>query len=294
METSVFDQNFTSAYIPHEVFYITPAPIALSDPYYRLNRAGFTSETPINFFIKRTGLYGLNLIHCITKGCGSVTLRGKKYRIKAGMLFILPANEAHCYESDATDPMGLLWFEYQGANSNALTQSVVDQQGPVISGNIYQEISLQCALLLSSPHPTLQEETQILYHILVTIGLQANDAASYRNKKDLAILEYIDAHLGEKLTLMQVGTYFGYHPNYLSTRFTKIAGMTFLQYILYRRLRQACYLLVTTDKPIEQISSDLGFYDVSHFIQRFKAAEGVTPLRYRKESSGLVHAFQTE
>lgn len=57
-----------------------------------------------------------------------------------------------------------------------------------------------------------------------------------------------------------------------------------------RLLRYACYLLIDTQWPIERIAQELGFYDVSHFIQRFKAAEGIMPARYRHENLGLASA----
>ena len=61
-------------------------------------------------------------------------------------------------------------------------------------------------------------------------------------------------------------------------------GVTFSKYVMTRKISHACYLLETTAWPVERIAQELGFCDISHFIQRFKAIKGVTPMAYRTGS----------
>ena len=61
-------------------------------------------------------------------------------------------------------------------------------------------------------------------------------------------------------------------------------GTTFSKYVMNRKISHACYLLETTSWSVERIAQELGFCDISHFIQRFKAIKGVTPMAYRSSS----------
>ena len=63
-------------------------------------------------------------------------------------------------------------------------------------------------------------------------------------------------------------------------------GISFAKYVMNRKISHACYLLDTTNWSVERISQELGFCDISHFIQRFKAHEGMTPIAYRS-SNGI-------
>lgn len=95
------------------------------------------------------------------------------------------------------------------------------------------------------------------------------------------IMKYIGDHY-PTCTLQEVAEKFGYNPSYLSTRFQKITGETFSHKLQSIRLLQAERLLLTTDLTVEQISSQVGFHDKSHFIRNFRDTYGETPSRYRK------------
>ena len=77
---------------------------------------------------------------------------------------------------------------------------------------------------------------------------------------------------------------FGYHPAYFSSLFSRTTGVTFSKYVMNRKISHACYLLETTGWSVERIAQELGFCDISHFIQRFKHLKGVTPMAYRAGS----------
>jgi len=51
---------------------------------------------------------------------------------------------------------------------------------------------------------------------------------------------------------------------------------------MQRKMSHACHLLETTTWSVDRIAHELGFCDISHFIQRFKESLGITPTVYRK------------
>ncbi|WP_263707415.1 helix-turn-helix domain-containing protein [Shouchella tritolerans] len=103
-----------------------------------------------------------------------------------------------------------------------------------------------------------------------------------------ACCEYIDQHLGEELVLDFVAKEIGYSEYYLSRKFKKEMGCSFIDYIQNARLEKAKYLLTTTTSSIEEISMQLGFGSRSYFTYIFRKNTGKTPSDYRKTKAVMV------
>lgn len=118
----------------------------------------------------------------------------------------------------------------------------------------------------------------ILNHMLrrLTIG-------SGRKKDDSCqrILEYIQEHYTEDLTNIRLAGIFNYHPNYISSLVAAGTGLPLHRYLLQIRIRQALFLLKSTDLPVAEIAHRTGFQDVSYFSQYFKKSTGSTPGAFR-------------
>ncbi|MCI8664093.1 MAG: response regulator [Hungatella sp.] len=96
------------------------------------------------------------------------------------------------------------------------------------------------------------------------------------------ILQYIEKHYREDLSLTGISALFGFSPNYFSTLFKKKTGCNFVQYLTKLRIRESKRLLLETPMTIQEISAATGYYSASFFIRSFKKAEGMTPLDYRR------------
>lgn len=64
--------------------------------------------------------------------------------------------------------------------------------------------------------------------------------------------------------------------------FKKIVMKTPIDYLNDYRIMKASYQLQNTDRKIIDIALEVGFNNLSYFINRFKKTMGVTPARYRK------------
>ena len=82
--------------------------------------------------------------------------------------------------------------------------------------------------------------------------------------------------------LEDICCHFHRSPSHISHLFKKQTGMTLRAYCNKLKLEKAKSLLETTDMPITQIALDVGFNDVSYFINLFRQKNGVSPLVYRK------------
>ena len=108
-----------------------------------------------------------------------------------------------------------------------------------------------------------------------------------RNIKDMShvtrVRGYIEHHYAEiihKAELARIGKCSERH---LSRIFKEYTGMTVTGYINFVRLNRARDLLSGTKERITDISTAVGFNDISYFNKTFLSATGMTPRDYRKE-----------
>lgn len=97
------------------------------------------------------------------------------------------------------------------------------------------------------------------------------------------LVEYIDTHLRESLTVGGLCRTFHISKNVLYAGFREKYGCTVTQYITDRRMQTAKHLLRTTTRSISQIGEAVGIEDSNYFCRLFKRTEGVSPLQYRKK-----------
>lgn len=96
-----------------------------------------------------------------------------------------------------------------------------------------------------------------------------------------AIMEWIEAHYGEPFELDRLAQHVHLTPNHVSALFRRSVGSSITEYITARRIRQACWLLRTTDQPVRAIGEAVGLSNFSYFCQAFKKHVGLSPHRYR-------------
>ena len=268
---------------PHDEYYLANKPVDLNSLYIQVNRAGIVLKTPGNFVVQRDDAYRYSLIHCVISGQGAVSCRGHMYGVHSGQAFVLGPNEGHLYASDPRDPLGLVWVEYGGGNSAQLTTHILDVGGPIYEGSTFTDVvNLMTSILYQPAHegPGISLK---LYEILMCLCKRVEIESGGRAVNH-EILKYIDEHIDRRLSLGEISKAFGYHPAYFSSLFSRTMGVTFSKYVMNRKISHACYLLETTAWPVERIAQALGFCDISHFIQRFKAIQHVTPMAYRSAS----------
>lgn len=66
--------------------------------------------------------------------------------------------------------------------------------------------------------------------------------------------------------------------------FSKHSNMPFHQWVIRKKIAIACYNLIYTNDPIQNISDYLGFSSSSHFSREFYKYKHISPLAYRKSS----------
>ncbi|MBE9054360.1 helix-turn-helix transcriptional regulator [Nostocales cyanobacterium LEGE 11386] len=94
------------------------------------------------------------------------------------------------------------------------------------------------------------------------------------------VLDYIQSHLAQDLTLAELAAIAQVSPNYFATQFKHSVGIAPHQYVIQQRIERAKLLMTTGKDSIAEISGSVGFADQSHFTRHFKRLVGVTPKRF--------------
>ena len=97
------------------------------------------------------------------------------------------------------------------------------------------------------------------------------------------MIEYIDEHYQQKLELEDIARIGGYNVAYTSQFFKRQMGISFVDYVLRLRLRDATTQLTSTDEAVARIASSCGFADIKAFNVAFKKHFHMTPTEYRKQ-----------
>ncbi|NOH82628.1 helix-turn-helix transcriptional regulator [Vibrio sp. 03-59-1] len=95
------------------------------------------------------------------------------------------------------------------------------------------------------------------------------------------VLEYISEHLSESLSVTKVAEQLYMADSTFSRFFHANLGVTFRQYVIEQRVKQAARYLVLTDWTIAHIGSEVGFSSLSNFNAKFKQLLRKTPREYR-------------
>ena len=96
-------------------------------------------------------------------------------------------------------------------------------------------------------------------------------------------VEYIDAHLGEVLELVELARLTGYSQVQLVRNFLAETGLTPTDYIRRRRLYFAARALVDTNQKVADIAMESSFQSHDGFTRAFRAVYGMPPETFRRK-----------
>ncbi len=123
-----------------------------------------------------------------------------------------------------------------------------------------------------------------VFEIMLNEFEESKDPSNYEEMKLFhTVLDYVHSQYAEQLTVKQVADYVLINKNRLTALFKKYTNMSPIKYLNEYRLYVAKNMIIHTDKPISEISADVGYNQISHFIKQFRDSYGLPPLKYRNK-----------
>jgi len=96
------------------------------------------------------------------------------------------------------------------------------------------------------------------------------------------VLEYIAAHVGDDISLVDLARIAGYSPFHFARKFTVAMGVPPHRYISRIRLEKAMAQLAAGKLPLAQIALNAQFSSQASFTRAFHRATSMTPKEYRR------------
>lgn len=95
------------------------------------------------------------------------------------------------------------------------------------------------------------------------------------------IMNYIEEHYRERLTLKQLSELFYIHPVYLGQLLLKRNGITFNKLVHNLRIEEAKLLLAQNELKNSEIAEWLGYSHYSQFLKQFEIRMNMSPNEYK-------------
>lgn len=96
----------------------------------------------------------------------------------------------------------------------------------------------------------------------------------------IALLEWIELHNSERITLSEISEVTGLSEKYICRIFKEYTSKTVMDYVNESRIEKACVRMRSS--TITQTAFDCGFNDLSYFCKTFKKYKGTSPSKYKK------------
>jgi YesN/AraC family two-component response regulator len=94
-------------------------------------------------------------------------------------------------------------------------------------------------------------------------------------------LDYVEQHMSEKIAIEQVCAVLNLSYHYFIKYFKKVMGLSFVDYVNYKRIKKAERLLLTLDVSIMEVGEAVGIPNMAQFYKLFKRHNHCSPKEFK-------------
>ena len=239
------------------------------------------------------------IMYIVTEGKFYLKVEDKKYEFESGSVFLMKDNLPH--EGFKEHAVIFYWLHFSFDNIRIVSEEQAKKY-MTHSHNIHNKILFPEAFTMEHVensiifinqtlhfNASLKKQNQLTNYLSTTTLILLSNL--YLSKKPLNdqvlnrrltdICKYIDGNGRDNLDLKQIANTFNYNPQYLSKVFKYHIGISLKEYVIQSKLRNAEYMLLSTDNTIATIAKTCGYNNEFYFMRLFKKKYGITPSHYR-------------
>ncbi len=234
----------------------------------------------------RRGYVANLLLMLVDQGEMRLEYRGRRYTAKPGDIVLMDCTFPQYY--DTADYVEFYWMHLSGLNAFELCEYLTNANDGILYRTPNNEKAAELFRLIVSQYATNQpvgdaEQSRLLYNILCFL---MPDAQAPRQSEAggpvQRVIQYIQAHLNEDLSLNRLAAEVYLSPSHLIRLFRDETRHSPHEYIILMRMDRAKYLLKTTSIPIKEIAYEVGYRSESSFSGAFTERIGISPRRFRE------------
>lgn len=236
-------------------------------------------------------------IYFLKSGERSFFLSNALFKLEAPSILIIPPHVLHKTEDGP----------FERYNINVFPNYLDDYQTEVLqkkSLQIFKPTQAEMQRFVEHLETAIKEKnskyeknityTLFSYLVFSLDKLHQDELSPKTTSKDsiptviLKIIDYLNEHYAEKITLESLSEQFFLSKTALSYTFKKHMDCSLIDFLLSIRITKAKEFLLNSKKSIEEIAEICGFSSANYFGLIFKQKEKLSPANYRKYQNTKV------
>lgn len=230
----------------------------------------------------------------IVDGEGCLEIDGISYYPKPGQLFVMPSGvKQSYYATDEHNTFGKHWCHFTAKiGDRDLFQLLglpvlITPDDPERLIELFKELTMHYE---SEGFTAIIRQKSVLLEIIAMYlekAMATHSASRIVNEQHRmhqlhTVLNYIEQHLDEPITVPELAELVHFHPNYFIRHFHELVGMSPIQYINHMKMEKAMQVLLAEDGlPVSEAARSVGM-ELYYFSRLFKKHAGLSPTGYRE------------
>ncbi|WP_199624664.1 AraC family transcriptional regulator [Paenibacillus alkalitolerans] len=230
-----------------------------------------------------------NKLYFILEGEGYVKVGDRTFNPKPGQLYLMPAGITQSYGTIGDNTFGKYWCHFTAEIGQFPLFQIVETPYFVDISDREQLTGAFDRLIYWRRRDEITSVIHINSILLEIIALFIDRSESVKLNTKITgsldkmntVLQYIDDHLSDPLSVDTLAQIAHFHPNYFIRVFKETTGFSPIQYVNRLRIEKAKHYLSFTRLNVSAIAETLSM-DVSYFSRMFKEYTGFSPTEYRE------------
>ena len=292
--------------------------VTLQNQAFRNLNCFYESFNLLNFFIQphvmhinNVPLKAVSKLHShkafecsmVISGLMTYTINDRKVEIPAESTIIIPPNIPHCWcATQASTIFSLMSFischgdgsrERMNQLNDAITRFNYNIKNFINMKSNFDMIIQEVKDQSNGFDEKIQCLTRSIYielfrKLLPPQNLKRRSLRMPPKRGDTAasvvdhVYFYVQDNLARNIKIQDISSFIGISKNHLNRIFKNKHGITIHKYITTRRINIAESLLQSTDRPLKEVATLVGYEDTDYFCRVFKKHKGMTPSQFRQ------------
>lgn len=251
---------------------------------------GHFPETRFHWVDRRKGTAEHILIYN-RAGTGRAFIGNRSWTVPPEHVLLIPKGVAHRYGADGSAPWSIYWFHFDGASSHQIFDFLqVSDNRPLLSVRRIEGLLplFESTLEIAAQHPAPDDAPVLSEHLLHIVnilkrGILDQDRPEPRvDPRIEAAMNFMRENLHRACSLEEIAQTVGLSVPQFSNLFRSHTGTSPLRFFTRWRMQRAAQWLAQSEKPVSEISEQIGYEDSFYFCRVFRQYVGLSPRQYRQ------------
>ncbi len=230
-------------------------------------------------------------VEFVAEGEGTLTLNGRTYRLRPGMVFSYGERVAHVIRNESSPPMLKYYVDFVGSEARRLLEESPLKLGQAVQVSAPNEVQGIFENLLRDGQRESRYNHRLCAALIPVLLLKISEKAiSPDSSHDRALAayqrvrQYLEQHYLALKTIHDVARECRMDVAYICRLFQRFDHTTPYQYLMRLKMNHATELLLDSGLLVKEVAESLNFSDPYNFSRSFKNTFGLSPAQFVQRS----------